>query len=696
MNLAPKRINIMTTHRRALLLSTIVLPLAAGLSVRSHFPDHPDAPPTVSIRVSEGTSLSLDVSRDGRTIVFDLLGQLWLVPGAGGPARAITDAVADTAEDQDPSLSPDGRRVVFTAERRGRRGLWLLELGAQKPIQLYQLPDPESFAAEAAWSPDGKRIAFARSLVDSAGGRPAFRIALLDVSTRELHDLRIEGVGDARLRAPAWSADGRRIAFVASGRGSRLWMVDATGGPATPLGPAGPPIFAPALASDGRVAYLAPDSAGALQVWVRSAGADSTARRLTNHDDVALTRVRWSADGRWLYYAADGKVRKISGDGGAPAEIPFTARLAVTRPRLSLPPVRFPEPGAAQPARGFMGLALSPDARQIGVIALGKIWIVPVGGQARAVVDVPHTARHLTWSPDGAEVAWSAGTMEERDLFATDLASGATRRVTSLRGMEMYPAYSPDGRWLAFTHMDSTIRLRVRGRTRRHGDGYRGRAGPRADRRRMEPVRRRRAAVEPRLRCAAPLARNGGRRRRRRRAGAARWPAGTRPPAECAELLPVDAERTRLGPARPALDRPVRPGRPRGRANPSLETPRRCTPRRLPTEPCSTSPRTASASARRRARNSGSAGRWGTRPRFPSHCSSGAYGSSMAPAPPRQRPKTCWSSAAASRVSGRRGACLLTGGEWWTRAGGSRCRVSWISTRTPTSPSCSPASSTSA
>ena len=86
-----------------------------------------------------------------------------------------------------------------------------------------------------------------------------------------------------------------------------------------------------------------------------------------------------------------------------------------------------------------MGLALSPSGTRIGVIALGKLWVVPIGGEPpafgepRAVAEVPHTAHGLAWSPDETEIAFAAGPLELEDLYAVDIASGEMRRVTSAR-----------------------------------------------------------------------------------------------------------------------------------------------------------------------------------------------------------------------------------------------------------------------
>jgi imidazolonepropionase-like amidohydrolase/Tol biopolymer transport system component len=235
-------------------------------------------------------------------------------------------------------------------------------------------------------------------------------------------------------------------------------MVAATGGQARPITDESVLALFPNFSADGRrLAYFAADSAGKMQVWVQEIasgkGAAPAPIRITNHADVTPTRIRWATQGSALLYSADGRLWKANVSGGEPKEIPFTAQLSIRQSRQTLPQARLPEPGQQASARGFTGVALAPDGRRIGMLALGKFWILPEdGGRPRAVADVPFAASSLAWSPDGSEVAWSAGFPEQEDLFATNVATGATRRVTNLAGREGNPTYSPDGRHLAFVH----------------------------------------------------------------------------------------------------------------------------------------------------------------------------------------------------------------------------------------------------
>src|SRR5262245_15686511 len=354
----------------------LTLSLLASIFALPSFAQAPaNGPPeTIALRVKQGTDLSFDLSPDARSIVFDLLGQLWVVPASGGPARPITDAVRDTAEDLDPSFSPDGRRVVFRGERNGRTGLWLLSLDSGGPRQLTQLSNPDGYDGNAAWSPDGQVIAFSRIVLpDTPGGRVRSAIMLLDVASGTVRELQIAGVPNRFVSDPVWVRGGKEIAFVTrlpmSERGGRVWLIDAAGGQASPLTAESVQVQFPSFTPDGRfMAYFAPDPEGRVQVWVQEITGRTIVGspiKLTNHADVTPTRIRWISDQNALVYSADGRLWKVSVSRKQPSEIKFTAQLSITRTHHALPPAQFPEPGHQQSARGFMGLALSPDGRQI-------------------------------------------------------------------------------------------------------------------------------------------------------------------------------------------------------------------------------------------------------------------------------------------------------------------------------------------
>src|SRR3954469_23496700 len=96
--------------------------------------DNPPGPRhDVNLDVTEGTWLSVDVSPDGKEISFDLLGDLYTIPMAGGEAKALTTGIA---WDMQPRYSPNGKWIAFTSDRAGGDNLWIMERDGSKPQQV--------------------------------------------------------------------------------------------------------------------------------------------------------------------------------------------------------------------------------------------------------------------------------------------------------------------------------------------------------------------------------------------------------------------------------------------------------------------------------------------------------------------------------------------------------------------------------
>src|SRR5436305_4097222 len=106
----------------------------------------------------EGTWMSLDVSPDGKTIVFDLVGDLYSVPIGGGKATRLTSGMGF---DGQPRYSPDGTTILFVSDRSGYENLWLIDADGKNPRALTK--DKDAQYISPAWTTDGKYLVVSRS-----------------------------------------------------------------------------------------------------------------------------------------------------------------------------------------------------------------------------------------------------------------------------------------------------------------------------------------------------------------------------------------------------------------------------------------------------------------------------------------------------------------------------------------------------
>ncbi len=434
----------------------------------------PDAR-TVTFDTTEGTWMSVDVSPDGRTLVFDLLGDLYTVPIAGGPASALTHG---PAFDYHPRFAPDGKTVAFTSDESGMENLWLVNADGTNRHAL--TTEKTASIRSAAWLPGGEFLVARRDDEKRAGIPPVelwlfHRLGGSGIKVTSSDDL-------DNTTGPVASPDGRYLYFAARparfsydpnlSRG--LWAIerlDRTTGEQVTLTNGIGGAARPAISPDGRTLVFVSrrDADTVLVARTLATGAERVlVRGLTRDDQEGFAAMdvwpnyAFTPDGRALVYSSHGGLHRLSLDpGAAPADIPFTAKVAIAL----APTVTWQEPvdqGAVQ-AHILRRAHESPDGRWIAFEAFGRCWLQrleqgrPSGSPVRLTTDAgPQREYTPAFSPDSRSVAYVTWADAEGGQVwkapVPDVAGGAPaagEQLTRVAGHYINPTWSPQGDRLA-------------------------------------------------------------------------------------------------------------------------------------------------------------------------------------------------------------------------------------------------------
>lgn len=338
-----------------------------------------------------------------------------------------------------PDYAPDGNRIVFQAYATGNYDLWTM---APDGSDVRQLTEGFYDDREPEWSPDGGKIAFASDRGEN------YNIWTLDVAT---NDLQQWTENDASNYEPTWSADGAEIAYVTD---NAIKAVSQDGDTRTVVSAEeGERFHAPSWGPENEdIAYVrvtGEEGAGQADLMIGE-------EQVTDGEDVFVLPPEWLSANE-LMYTADGCIRVLELESDESSNVPFnvTFNLPVLDYERKSHDFDSKDPREVQ---GIDTPTLSPDGEHIAFVALNDLWVMKIGSPPYRITDNEFLQADPAWSPDGRYLAYSSDKAGTTDLWVHDMLTEVDRQVTSLDNeAAVSAAWSPDGSTMAFQNQDGAV-----------------------------------------------------------------------------------------------------------------------------------------------------------------------------------------------------------------------------------------------
>ena len=425
----------------------------------------------VPIKTDEGTWMDVDVSPDGQTIAFTLLGDIYTLPVTGGTPRRISEGLS---WDVQPRFSPDGSRIAFTSDRGGGDNIWVMNADGSDKRQVTK--EDFRLVNQPSWSPDGRFIAAKKHYTTerSAGTGEVWLYHVTGgggVQVVERANERLQ----KELGEPTFAPDGSAIYYTrnttpgnvfeyAQDSNAGIFAIErhdlATGEVTTAVSGYGGAVR-PAPSPDGKQLAFVRRDKDQTQLWVKDL-ASGRERMIYGKLDLdvqetwAVTGVYpnmdWLPDSSAIVFWAGGKLNRVNRDGSGHAVIPFTvndtrAVADAPHPVIEVSPETFT---TTMPRFA----TLSPDGARVVFESLGRLYSKSAKGRDLPAPLTGDNADALeafpAFSRDGSRLAyvrWNDATLGE--IILAD-AQGQNRRVLTGPGHFGNIAFSPDGTMIAF------------------------------------------------------------------------------------------------------------------------------------------------------------------------------------------------------------------------------------------------------
>ncbi len=423
---------------------------------------------TVNINVDEGTWMSLDISPDGKTIAFDLLGDIYTMPASGGKATNLT---SNMAWDMQPRFSPDGKSLAFTSDSAGGDNIWIMDIDGDNKSQVTK----ESFRLlnNPTWSPDGRFIA-AKKHFTTSRSLGTGEIWLYHTSGGSGVKLvkRPSESHQKELGEPMFSPDGRYVYYTqnttrggqfiyAQDSNTELFQIKRydmeTGEIDTAAGGEGGAVR-PAPSPDGKYLAFVKRERTQSMIYLKDLEENRIYEKLGR--DMQETwgvqgmypNMDWSPDSKELYFWAGGKIKKLTVGNGNVETVEFNVNdtrevMSVPRPQVEVSPDEFK---TNMPRYS----AVSPDGDQVVYESLGKLFIQNIsGGKPKRLTALSSSIRELdpSWSRDGKSLVFVSWTDKDLATIHKIKANGTGEAsITAKPGHYRRPVMTPDGEYIVY------------------------------------------------------------------------------------------------------------------------------------------------------------------------------------------------------------------------------------------------------
>ena len=401
------------------------------------------------------------ISPDGSTIVFAYKGDIYSVPSQGGEARQLT---TNAAFDSYPIWSPDGKKIAFASNREGSMDVYVINANGGAPTRLTtnsgsELPvafkDNDHVLFSANVMPTAQSNLFASREfsqvyeVSTQGGRPKL------YSVLPMENISINAKGQVLYHDCKGYEDKWRKHHT-SPITRDIWMLD--GGKYQKLTSFKGEDRNPVWAQDGQSFYYLSEQNGSFNVYHRNVGSGKDTQ--VTHNQKNPIRFLTSSQSGLLCYGYDGEIYTVK-EGAEPQKV----NISITTDNA--------EPSLVRQIRsnGATEIALSPSGKEVAFVMHGDVYVTSVDYKTtKRITDTPQQERNVSFSPDGRALVYASERNGVWQIYQAKIKNASDKNFTYCTDIEeealthsnltsQYPAYSPDGKEVAFYEDRATLRI---------------------------------------------------------------------------------------------------------------------------------------------------------------------------------------------------------------------------------------------